>query len=127
MEPADSQGLPDDVLIVEDDAIIALDFEDRILGFGVKTVRTAGSVVRAFELIAHRAPDFALLDIGLAAGNSFAVAERLHAMQIPFVFITGYSSAVGLPSALNGAPTLPKPCTTELLEAALRRARRDRA
>ena len=37
MEPADSQGMPDDVLIVEDDAIIALDFEDTILGFGVKT------------------------------------------------------------------------------------------
>ena len=127
MEPADSQGLPDDVLIVEDDAIIALDFEDRILGFGVKTVRTAASVARALQLIADRAPDFALLDVGLASGNSFAGAERLHAMQIPFVFITGYSSAVGLPPALNGTATLPKPCTTEQLEAALRRAKCDKA
>jgi two-component SAPR family response regulator len=119
MEPADSQGLPTDVLIVEDDAIIALDFEDTILGFGVKTVRTAGSVARALELIADRVPDFAMLDIGLVSGNSFAVAERLHALEIPFVFITGYSSDIALPSKLNGTSMLPKPCTRDVLKAAL--------
>ena len=112
--------MPNDVLIVEDDAIIALDFEDTILGFGVKTVRTAASVARALELIADRAPDFALLDVGLASGNSFAIAERLHAIKIPFVFITGYSGVTGLPPALKGTPTLPKPCTTDVLQAALR-------
>ncbi len=42
-----SGGIPDDVLVVEDDAIIALDFEDTIIGFGVRTVRTAASVARA--------------------------------------------------------------------------------
>lgn len=126
MQPADSQGLPNDVLIVEDDAIIALDFEDTILGFGVKTVRTCGSVARALQLIAGRAPDFALLDVGLASGNSFVVAEKLQAMKIPFVFITGYGSRVGLPAALIGTPALPKPCTSDALEAALRqRARRE--
>ena len=80
MEPDASQGLPYDVLIVEDDAIIALDFEDTILNFGVKQVRTAGSVARALALIADRAPDCAVLDVALAAGNSFAVAEKLQAM-----------------------------------------------
>jgi len=124
MEPADYQGLPTDVLIVEDDAIIALDFEDTVRGFGVKSVRTAGSVTRALELIADRAPDFALLDIGLVSGNSFAVAERLHALQIPFVFITGYSRDIPLPSVLNGTSMLPKPCTSDALEAALRQRMR---
>lgn len=37
-------ALPNDVLIVEDDPIIALHFEDAIIGFGVKSVRCAGSV-----------------------------------------------------------------------------------
>ena len=120
MEPADSQGLPNDVLIVEDDAIIALGFEDTLLGFGVKRVRTDASVARALELIDLRAPDFALLDIGLVSGNSFAVAEKLQAMKIPFVFITGYSRDVGLPRALEGTPMLPKPCTSDALEATLR-------
>ena len=36
-------ALPQDVLIVEDDPIIALDLEDMILGFGVRTVRTAST------------------------------------------------------------------------------------
>ena len=124
MEPVDSQGLPSDVLIVEDDAIIALDFEDTLLGFGVKTVRSCGSVTRALRLIEERVPDFALLDVGLASGNSFAVAEKLQAMKVPFVFITGYGSRVGLPPALNGAPTLPKPCTRDMLETALRQRSR---
>ena len=63
---------------------------------------------------------------GLASGNSFVVAEKLEAMKIPFVFVTGYGRRVGLPPALSGTPTLPKPCTRDMLEAALRqRARRD--
>ena len=53
----DGFALPNDVLIVEDDPIIALDFEDTILGFGVTAVRTASSVARALDMIAERAPD----------------------------------------------------------------------
>ena len=124
MEPIPSDGLPDDVLVVEDDAIIAIDFEDTLLSFGVKTVRTAGNVARALDLIADRAPDFALLDVGLAHEKSFAVAERLDALNIPFVFITGYGIDVRLPAAFANKPRLPKPCSTEALEAALRRRSR---
>jgi CheY-like chemotaxis protein len=114
------KDMPNDVLIVEDDAIIALDFEDTIRGFGVKTVRTAASVARALQLIADRAPDFALLDVGLVSEKSFVIAERLQAMKVPFVFITGYSGEIGLPPALKGTPMLPKPCTSDVLEATLR-------
>lgn len=124
--PADR--VPDDVLIVEDDPIIALDFEDRILGFGVKKVRTAGSVSRALEMIADRAPDFALLDIGLVREKSFAVAERLDVLEIPFAFVTGYGADVRLPAAFAQKPRLPKPCTSDALAALLKgwsiRARR---
>ncbi len=97
MKPASTNGsaaLPNDVLIVEDDPIIALDFEDTILGFGVKAVRTAGSVAKALKMIADRAPDFALLDIGLVREKSFAIAERLDVLKIPFVFVTGYGRDV---------------------------------
>jgi CheY-like chemotaxis protein len=119
MEPARSDGLPNDVLIVEDDPIIALDLEDTILGFGVKTVRTAASVARALDMIADRPPDFALLDVGLVREKTFAVAERLGALKIPFVFVTGYGADVRLPAALAGKPRLPKPYSTEALKAAL--------
>jgi CheY-like chemotaxis protein len=123
MKPAFPDGMPDDVLIVEDDPIIALGFEDTILGFGIKTVRTASSVARALEMIADRAPDFALLDVGLVREKSFAIAERLEALTIPFVFVTGYgaSGAVGgFPPAFATKPRLAKPCSSDALEAVLK-------
>ncbi len=119
MNPASADRMPDDVLIVEDDPIIALDFEDTILGFGVKTVRTAGSVTRALEMIAARAPGFALLDVGLVREKSFAIAERLQALEIPFIFVTGYGAEVGLPPAFADMPRLPKPCSSDALKAIL--------
>jgi CheY-like chemotaxis protein len=118
MEPAPHDGMPDDVLIVEDDPIIALDFEDTILGFGVKAVRSAGNVARALDLIADRAPDFALLDVSLSREKSFAIAERLDALKIPFIFITGYGADVGL-AAFADRPRLPKPYSTDALKALL--------
>ena len=120
MEPVLPDHVPDDVLVVEDDPIIALDFEDTILGFGVKTVRVAGSVAKAFHMIDDRVPDFALLDVGLVREKSFAVAERLDALKIPFVFITGYGADVRLPSAFAKKPRLPKPYSTDALQAVLK-------
>lgn len=127
MMDVSSNGLPGDVLVVEDDPIIALDFEDTILRFGVKTVRTAGSVARALQLIEERAPDFALLDIGLGREKSFAIAERLEALGIPFAFVTGYDRGTALTDAFAQSPRLPKPCTTDALEAALKSAMTARA
>ena len=121
MEPTSSDSLPDDVLIVEDDPIIALDLEDTLLGLGIKTVRIAGNVAKAIEMIADRAPDFALLDVGLIREKSFAIAERLDALNIPFVFVTGYGPDVRLPPAFANKPRLLKPFSAEALEALLRR------
>ena len=125
MEPASSDGMPGDVLIVEDDPIIALDFEDTILGFGVKGVRTAGNVAKALKLIADRTPDFALLDVGLVREKSFAIAERLDELKIPFIFVTGYGVDVRLPAALADKPRLPKPYSSEALKALLLRSRQN--
>ena len=119
MEPGFVDGMPNDVLIVEDDPIIALDFEDTLLGFGVKTVRTAATVARALALIEERPPEFALLDIGLIREKSFAVAERLEALKIPFAFVTGYGADARLPAAFANKPRLSKPYSTDALKALL--------
>src|SRR5712664_4099077 len=92
----------------------------RFLVSGVKTVRTAGSVAGALKMIADRPPDFAPLDVGLVREKSFAIAERLEALKIPFVFVTGYGADVRLPPALAGKPRLPKPYSTDALEAVLK-------
>jgi DNA-binding NtrC family response regulator len=121
MKPSCYDGMPSDVLIVEDDPIIALGFEDMILGFGVGMVRTAGSVTRALDMIAVRAPDFALLDVGLVREKSFAIAERLDVLKIPFVFVTGYGAKEKFPAAFVDKPRLIKPCSSDALQAVLKR------
>jgi CheY-like chemotaxis protein len=120
MEPASPDGLPMDVLIVEDDPIIALDFEDTILGFGVKAVRCAGSVAHALMLIEERLPDFALLDVGLVREKSFDVAARLEVLKIPFAFVTGYGGD-RVDAVFADRPRLPKPCSSEALLLVLQR------
>lgn len=102
-------GVPGDILIVEDDAIIALDFEQTVAEFGVTRVRIASSVAQALVMIAERSPDFALLDIGLSEEKSFAVAKRLAVLKIPFAFVTGYSGDRAFPPEYSGRPRLSKP------------------
>lgn len=112
--------MPNDVLIVEDDAIIAIDFEATIMELGVQQVRTAIHAADALTMIAERAPDFALLDVGLGDDTSFEVADRLDTLKIPYAFVTGYRADVALASRFTGKPVLSKPCLREELEAALR-------
>ena len=112
-------GVPGDVLIVEDDAIIALDFEQTVAEFGVTSVRIASSVARALAMIAERIPDFALLDIGLSEEKSFAVAKRLAALKIPFAFVSGYSDDRVFPPEYSDRPKLSKPFSRDELLAIL--------
>lgn len=112
-------GVPGDVLIVEDDAIIALDFEQTVAEFGVTSVRIASSVARALAMIAERIPDFALLDIGLSEEKSFAVAKRLAALKIPFAFVSGYSDDRVFPPEYSDRPKLSKPFSRDELFAVL--------
>src|SRR5262245_33392604 len=86
----DSSDFLADVLIVEDDPIIAVHCEDRPTGFGVRRVRRVASVIRALAAIAQGSPDFALLDVELIREPSSAIAALLLALKIPFVFVTGY-------------------------------------
>jgi DNA-binding NtrC family response regulator len=115
-----SHELYRDVLIVEDDPIIALGFEDTLLSLGVAVVRVAANVATALRAIDERAPEFALLDVGLVGEKSGAVAERLASLGIPFAFATGYG-ADRVPAGFADRPRLQKPCTTDALLAALRR------
>lgn len=119
-----SAELPNDVLVVEDDPLIVLDVSETIRGFGVISVRTAGSVACALQLIAERRPDFGLLDVGLIREKSFAVAEQLESLKIPFVFVTGYSGDGKIPARFARIPVVAKPYMRETLLDALRGWRR---
>lgn len=97
-------------LVVEDNAIIALEAEDMLRRLGFRHVETVGTVDHALQVLA-RTPElaFALLDVNLGRGTSFPVAEELRRRSIPFLFATGYGEQIALPPALAGAPALAKP------------------
>ncbi|MBY0382615.1 MAG: response regulator [Xanthobacteraceae bacterium] len=114
-----SSALPNDVLVVEDDPLIALDFAETIREIGVVSVRTASGAAHALEMIVERGPDFAFLDVELMSERSFAVAERLEVLAIPFAFVTAHSGVPIFPERFLQKPILPKPYARDTLEAIL--------
>jgi two-component sensor histidine kinase/CheY-like chemotaxis protein len=121
-ESAEDGGrMPKDVLVVEDNMIIALDAEDIMRKFGVGTVRSASSVAQALREISDHAPEFALLDVNLGAETSFEIARRLTEMGVPFVFATGYGEQVAFPPEFSDVPKLRKPYSIDALREAVAR------
>lgn len=112
--------MPNDILIVEDDAIIAIDFEATLLEMGVERVRIAAHGTDALAMIEERTPEFALLDVGLGNETSFDVAARLDELGVPFAFVTGYRADAALAKRFAGRAVLSKPWLREDLEAILR-------
>ncbi len=111
--------MPGNVLIVEDDGLIALDFEDIVRASGVPVVRVAARVAQALDMIDDSRPDFAFLNVALAGDErSFAIAERLAGYGVPFAFVTGAPARL-LPAAFIGRPMLNKPYSADAIRAQL--------
>jgi DNA-directed RNA polymerase specialized sigma24 family protein len=81
-----------DVIIIEDEPLIALDLERLVSDLGhrvVKIVRTEGQAIEAVE---RMRPGLVLADIHLADGSSGldAVNKILRTVSVPVIFITAY-------------------------------------
>lgn len=78
------------VLIVEDEALVALDIEAMVELAGHEPVGLADDHDSAVELAAETGPDLALVDIQLSQGDSgLDVAASLKERGIPVIFATG--------------------------------------
>lgn len=106
------------ILLVEDEAMIAMLFEDMLADSGATVVGPASAVATALAAISSESIDGALLDVNLGGEQSFAVADALTEKQIPFVFVTGYGGA-GMRDRYPDAPTLQKPFVADDLQRAL--------
>lgn len=100
------------VLLVENNLIIAMDGEDILRRLGAD-VATAPSVTEAMEILAGQSFDLALLDVNLGDETSFGIADRLAADGVPFVFATGYGEGIAQANSHSDAPVLQKPYTME--------------
>ncbi|MGA2127086.1 MAG: response regulator [Xanthobacteraceae bacterium] len=81
-----------DVLIIEDEAFIAMDLEGLVESLGHRAVGVARTHKEAIALANSRRPGLILADIKLADGSSGleAVNELLQTFEVPVIFITAY-------------------------------------
>jgi CheY-like chemotaxis protein len=108
------------ILVVEDEALIAMLVEDALLDAGAEVIGPAATVEEALALFESAAPEGAVLDINLAGQASTPVADTLADHGVPFVVATGYG-ADGLPPGHSEVPVLAKPYDPDDLTSALGR------
>lgn len=107
--------LSGNVLVVEDNMIIALEAEEILRTLGAGAIDMAASVHDALRLIESGRPTFALLDVNLGSETSLAVARQLHARGTPFAFATGYGESFQVPPDFGAVPIIKKPYTADSL------------
>jgi CheY-like chemotaxis protein len=111
------------VLIVEDEAAIALDIGSSLRASNFAIVGPAYSLSDALELLQRGGIDAAVLDVKLGDEDSIQVADALRQLGIPYIFVSGYAQE-GLPPGHRQQPFLPKPYAEagllEAIEALLR-------
>ena len=109
------------ILVVEDEALIAMELEAHLQGLGFVVLGPVGWLGQALEL-AHEAPlHGALLDVNIKGGEVFPVAEILLARGLPVVLATGYGPE-NYPPAFRGLTWLRKPFNArQLRSTALRK------
>jgi CheY-like chemotaxis protein len=110
------------VLLVEDEVMVAMYIEDVLGDLGCRVVCAATNLDQALTLARARAVDFAVLDINLGGDMSFPVADVLRERKIPFLFVSGYSSA-GLLDEYRNEVRLRKPFRVHELANAIERLR----
>lgn len=106
------------VLIVEDEAQVALQLEDMLGDLGASVVGPASRVGQALDLLDRQVVDAAVLDLNVAGELVYPVADQLAARGIPFVFATGYG-ADALTDTYRTRPVLEKPFRLSQLGKAL--------
>ncbi len=107
-----------DVLVVEDEEMIASVIEEMLLDLGCRQVWIAGSAKDAKAVLAQHRPHAAILDVNLGGDSGFQLAQSLIDAKIPFVFATGYGRH-GLPEKWTTSPIMQKPFKMETLQAVL--------
>jgi PAS domain S-box-containing protein len=110
--------VPQRVLLVEDEELIALNLAEQLSDMGWSVVGPAGTLSEAYSLLTTTVVDAAVLDVNLRGQAVYPLAEELERRGLPFVFCTGYE--VPDPQGRFGTvPVLRKPTTGDAIATAL--------
>lgn len=106
------------VLIVEDEAVIAMALEMFLEELGARVVATAGNIQDALNKATTEEFDLAFLDINLNGQKAHVLPGVLERRHKPFAFVTGYGEQ-GVLEAHADAPVVTKPFSRASISAAL--------
>jgi CheY-like chemotaxis protein len=110
------QGLR--VLIVEDEALVAMLVEDYLVELGCVVAGSARRVSRALESLENSQVDAAILDLNVNGEDITPVIETLDARGTPFIFASGYEEK-NLDQRWGARRVLQKPFNSQELGQAL--------
>jgi CheY-like chemotaxis protein len=114
------------VLVVEDEALVALQLEDMLTELGCAIVGPASRVGQALKLLDGEPVEVAVLDLNIAGEMVYPVADALKNRGLPYIFVTGFATS-GLTDPHRDRPVLEKPfARRELLRAILDTLQRER-
>lgn len=106
-----------EVLIVEDNFIIAMDVEELVTELGATAVHLSMTCDDALAVIAQGRVTSAILDLNIKGGTSIPIADELARHGIRFVFATGYSGISAFPERHQARPMLKKPYSRDEIAA----------
>lgn len=101
------------ILVVEDEAIIALEMESILRRASCEVVACA-SVSTALQAADEQKFDAAVLDLNLRGEMSFPIADALARKNIPFIFVSGYDVDI-VPRGHRRRPFVGKPFLSQML------------
>jgi CheY-like chemotaxis protein len=114
----ESRSDPSKVLVVEDEALIAMYVEDIVEQSGYDVAGVVSSLDDALAFIDDHIIDSAVLDVNLNGRPVYPLAEALMRRGIPFVFASSYGER-SIPAAYRAGPIVQKPFAPSELRRAL--------
>lgn len=99
------------VLVVEDEPLVAILLDEALQDGGYEVVGPVENLKSAIQLAGSERIDVAVLDINIDGTISDAVADRLLARGIPFIFVSGEQKDLGL--RYGAVPLLRKPFSAD--------------
>lgn len=111
------------VLIAEDEPLIGWMLEDTVSDLGMEVVGLVPTAEQGLRFLHDGVPQLCLLDVNLADGEVFPLADELRARGVPLIFHTGNSERHKLTARYPGADVVFKPSTPMALRKALTAAK----
>jgi PAS domain S-box-containing protein len=105
----------DRVLVVEDEALVAMFMQETLAELGLSVVGPCSNLSEAMVAAVHEKFDAAIVDINLRGEFVYPIAEVLVARNIPFVFVTGYG-AESIDRRFRAVPIIKKPVQRQILQ-----------